>query len=60
VCGGLLEPREDSLILRVDSNSLGADGKRNRANKIGCEEQRKEPTERARGGGCLPDMRETG
>jgi len=60
VSGGLLEPREASLIPGVDSNSPGAHGKRNRANKIGCEGLRKEPTERARGGGCAPDMGETG
>jgi len=49
VSGGLLEPREDAGTLRVDSNSLGTDSKRNWANKIRCGELRKEPTERARG-----------
>jgi len=51
VSGGLLEARDDGGSLRVDSKSPGADGKRNRANKIGCGELRKEPRERARGWG---------
>jgi len=34
---------------RVDSKSPGADGERGGANKTGCGELRKEPSERARG-----------
>ena len=49
VCGGLLEAREDRGSPRADSKSLGAEGERNVANKIGCGELRKEPSERARG-----------
>ena len=47
--GGLLEAREDGGSLRSDSKSLGADGERSGANKIGCGELRKEPSERATG-----------
>jgi len=56
VSGGLLEAREDGGSPRADSQSPGADGEspgadgeRSGANKIGCEELRKEPSERARG-----------
>ena len=35
----------------MDNKSLGADGKRNGVNKIGCGELRKEPSERVRGWG---------
>jgi len=58
VSGGVLEAREDSGSPRADSKSTGADGERNRANKIGCGELRKEPSERARGGGRPPHMGE--
>jgi len=51
VSGGLLEAREDSGSLRVERNGPGADGERSGANKIGCQELRKEPSERARGWG---------
>ena len=49
--GGLLEAREDGGSPRADSNSPGAGGERSGANKIGCGELRKEPSERARGWG---------
>ena len=61
--GGLLEAREDGGSPGVDSKTPGADGERNRANKIGyvelrnrankigCGELRKEPSERVRGWG---------
>jgi len=45
----LLEAREDSVSPRGDSKSPGADGQMNRMNKIGCEELRQQPSERARG-----------
>jgi len=51
VSGGLLEAREDSGSPRADSKSPGADCERSGANKIGCGELRKEPSERARGWG---------
>jgi len=51
VSGGLLEAREDGGSPQADSKSLGADGERSGANKIGCGEQRKEPSERAMGWG---------
>jgi len=51
VSGGLLEPREDSGSGRADSKSLRADCETSGANKIGCGELRKEPSERARGWG---------
>ena len=45
----LLEAWEDHGSPRADTKSAGTDGERNQANKIGCEELRKEPSERARG-----------
>jgi len=51
VSGGLLEAGDDGGSRKANSKSLGADGKRNGANKIGCGELRKEPSERARGWG---------
>ena len=48
---GPLEAREDGGSPRVDSKSRWADGERYRANKIGCGELRKEPSQRARGWG---------
>jgi len=51
VSGGLLEAREDGGSPRADSKSPGAAGARSGANKIGCGELRKEPSERARGCG---------
>jgi len=51
VSGGLLEAREDGGSPRADSKSPGADGERSGANKIGCGELRKEPSERAWGWG---------
>ena len=57
--GGLLEAREDGGSPRADSKSPGGDGERSGANKIGSGELRKEPSERARGGGGRPpDMAE--
>ena len=47
--GGLLEPREDGGSPPADSQSPGVDGKRNWANNIGCEELRKEPSQRTIG-----------
>jgi len=49
--GGLLEAREDSGSPRVNGKSPEVDGERSGANKIGCGEPRKEPSERARGWG---------
>jgi len=49
VSGALLEAREDGGSPRADCKSPGADGERSGANKIGCGELRKEPSERARG-----------
>jgi len=51
VSGGLLEAREDCGSPRADSKSLGADGDRSGAKRIGCGELRKEISERARGWG---------
>jgi len=51
VSGGPLEAREDSGSPRADSKSPGADGERSGANKLGCGELRKEPSERERGWG---------
>jgi len=51
VSGGLLEAMEDGGTPGADSKSLGADGERSGANKIGCRELRKEPSQRARGWG---------
>jgi len=53
VSGGVLEVREEGGSQRAESKSRGADGKRNGANKIGCGELRKEPSERARGWGTF-------
>jgi len=47
VSGGLLEAREDGGSPRADSKSPGAAGERSGANKIGCGELRKEPSQRA-------------
>jgi len=44
VSGGLLEARDDGGSLRVDRESPGADCERNRVNKIGCGERRKDPS----------------
>ena len=55
--GGLSEAREDGGSQRADSQSLGADGERNWANKIGCGEVRKEPSKRARGRGMSSGYR---
>ena len=49
--GGQLEATEDGGSPRADSKSAGANGERSGANKIGCGELRKEPSERARGWG---------
>ena len=49
--GRLLEAREDNGSRRADSKSPGADSRRSGANKIGCGELRKDPSERARGWG---------
>jgi len=51
VSGGLLEAREDSGSPQADSKSPGVDCEKSGANKIGCGELRKEPSERARGWG---------
>ena len=48
---GQLEAREGGGSPRVDSQSPVADGERYGANKIGCGELRKEPSQRARGWG---------
>jgi len=57
VSGGLLEAREDGGSLGANSTSPGADGERNGANKIGCGELRKEPSEWARGWGTSAGYR---
>jgi len=49
--GGLLEAREEGGSPQAEGKSPGADRERREANKIGCGELRKEPSERARGCG---------
>jgi len=51
--GGLLETSEEGGSPRADSKSPGADGESSGANKIGCGELRKQPSERARGWGTF-------
>ena len=51
--GGLLEVKKDGGSPEADCKSPGADGERNGANKIGCGELMKEPSERARGWGTF-------
>jgi len=48
VSRGLLEAREHGGRPRADSKYHGADGERNRANKIGCGQLRTEASEMAR------------